>query len=527
MASQIVVAPLLVALVTAVVSLFVRRFPRARTGVSLAGALAYLASVVVLAERVVSQSILTYQLSAWRAPFGITLVADALSVFMLVITAVVSLAAVVFSIEFMSDHAQRVSYHPLYHLLLVGVTGAFLTGDLFNLFVWFEVLLLSSYVLVVFYSGPDHTRAALTYTVLNLIGSALMLVAIGGLYATLGTLNMADMARRLANPVQYGVDPIPVLGLTVLLFCVFALKIGVVPFQFWVPAAYRAAPAPVSAMLAGVVKKVGVYAVIRLYFTVFAAASLPNGLGLPGFVGNSFLSFFGPVLFVVAGASILFGGVAAVSRDDFDGVLAYSSIGQIGFVVLPLAVAATVPSVRALGIAAALVYALNHALAKAMLFFASGTVENAVGSVRFAELGGLAKRTPLLAIAVLLGMLSLIGIPPLIGFFGKFLVFQTTAHAGAAGEQGAALALALSVVGAILTVAYFTRAWNRGFWGTMTAPVEHGRYSSVQVGVVVVLAALLVVVGIGFDPVWRAANAAANATLARGQYVGAVLGGGG
>jgi multicomponent Na+:H+ antiporter subunit D len=523
MPPQIVIAPLVVALFTAIATLPLRRFPRAQRAVSVGGALAYLGTVALLAGRVVEESILVYQLSSWPAPFGITLVADALSLFMLVLTGVISLAAVAFSARFMSDHAQRVSYHTLYHLMVVGITGSFLTGDIFNLFVWFEVMLLSSYVLVAFYSGPEHTRAALTYTVLNLIGSALMLLAIGGLYATTGTLNMADMARRLANPAQYGVDPVPVLGLTVLLFCVFALKAGIVPFQFWVPAAYRAAPAPVAAMLAGVVKKVGIYAIIRLYFTVFAAATLPAGLGLPGFVGNSFLSFFGPILFVMAAASILLGGVGAVSRGGLDGVLAYSSIGQIGFVVLPLAVAATVPGVRSLAIAAALIYALNHGLAKSMLFLASGTVKEAVGSVQFDSISGLAKRTPLLSIGFFLGALSLVGIPPLSGFFGKLLVFRTTANAGAMGGRGGALALGLALVGAILTIAYFSRAWNRGFWGTESEGVRTATYSPTLVAVVVALAALLVVVGIGFDPVLRAAEAAADVTLDRQAYVDAVL----
>lgn len=524
MVPQIVVAPLVVALLTAILTLLLRRFPRLQRAVSLAGALAYLAAVALLADAVAAQSILVYQLSNWSAPFGITLVADALSVFMLSLTAVVSLAAIVFSARFMSEHAQRVSYHALYHLMVVGITGSFLTGDIFNLFVWFEVLLLSSYVLVVFYSGPEHTRAALTYTVLNLLGSALMLLAIGGLYATTGTLNMADMARRLGNPQQFGIDPVPVLGLTVLLFCVFALKAGIVPFQFWVPAAYRAAPAPVAAMLAGVVKKVGIYAIIRLYFTVFAAAPL-SGLSLPGFVGDSFLGFYGPVLFVMAAGSILLGGIGAVSRADLDSVLAYSSIGQIGFVILPLAVAATVPAVRVLGIAAALVYALNHGLTKSMLFLASGVIEKAVGSVRFADIGGLAKRTPVLSIGFFVGALSLIGIPPLSGFFGKLLVFRTTGNAGALGGRGAAVALGLSLFGAILTIAYFSRAWNLGFWGTQSEGVRTATYSPALVAVVVSLATLLLVVGIGFEPVMSAATAAAEATLDREGYVEAVLGG--
>ncbi|PSP88442.1 Na+/H+ antiporter subunit D [Halobacteriales archaeon QS_4_69_34] len=528
MAEQVVIAPLVVALATAITTLFVRPVPRVERAVSLAGALAYLGAVGWLVVAV-ADGTLVYQLSGWPAPFGITLVADALSTLLLGLAAVVSLASVVFATRFIAAAAERAPYHPLYHFMIVGVTGSFLTGDLFNLFVWFEVMLLSSYVLVVFYSGPEHTHAALVYVVLNLFGSAVMLLAIGGLYAVTGTLNMADMARRLADPGAFGIDPAPVLGLAALLFAVFALKAGFVPFQFWVPAAYRAAPAPVAAVLAGVVKKVGVYAIVRLWFTVFAAAALPGELALPGLAGDSVLAFFGPVLFVVAAASILLGGIGALSRETFDGVLAHSSIGQIGFVALPLGVAASAPpEVRALGVAAALVYALNHGLAKSILFLASGAIERSVGTVRFAGLGGLADRRPLLSVAALAGALALIGIPPLSGFFGKLLVFDAAGRAGAilgggsAGGAGGALALGISLLGAILTIAYFTRAWNRGFWGPQSEAVRASTRPTVLVAVVAVLAGSLLVVGIAFEPVMAAANAAADAALDRGAYVDAV-----
>ncbi|WP_227376453.1 complex I subunit 5 family protein [Haladaptatus halobius] len=523
--NQLVIAPLLVALVTAILTLLVRGFPSVQRGTSLLGGVGYVVAVAALwaeVDPLAASNVVPYQVGDWRAPYGITLVADSLSAFMLALAAVVSLAALAFSIRYVDEFGQRLSYHPLYHFMLVGVTGSFLTGDIFNLFVWFEVMLMSSYILVVFYSGPEHTRAALQYVVLNLIGSAVMLLAIGGIYATTGTLNMADLARRLANPTAYGLqDPAsvyPVLGLSALLFAVFALKAGIVPFQFWVPAAYRAAPAPVSAMLAGVVKKVGVYAIIRLYFTVFSALELGE-LTLPGFVGDSALSFFGPIMFVMAGASILLGGLGAVGRDDIDGLLAYSSIGQVGFIVLPLAIGATVPEVRTLAIAAALVYALNHALAKGLLFLVSGSVLSSVGSIRFADLGGLTRKDPVLSGVFFVGALSLIGIPPLSGFFGKLLVFDV------AGRAGATLALALALAGAILTIAYFSRAWNRGFWGPESAMVERGAPAT---GVVVVaaLAVLVLLVGVGFDPVFRAAESAARAATESQGYVDAVLGGG-
>jgi multicomponent Na+:H+ antiporter subunit D len=516
MTEQVVVAPLLSALVAAVLALLLRSYPRLQRGVSVLGGLAYGAGVLFLAARVAADADrrLVYQVSDWTAPFGISLIADPLSVLMLGLTAVVSLAALVYSLYFLDREDARLSYHPLYHFMILGVTGSFLTGDVFNLFVWFEVMLMSSYVLVVFYSGAEQTRAALLYSLLNLVGSAVMLLAIGGLYATTGTLNMADMARRLAEPAAYGIDPAPVLGISAVLLSVFALKAGIVPFQFWVPAAYEAAPEPVTAVLAGVVKKVGIYAIVRLYFMVFAAASVP--VSLPGIGGDSFLSFFGPVLFVTAAASILLGGVGALGQDRMAGLLAYSSIGQIGFVVLPLAVAATAPEFRVLGVTAALVYAINHGLAKALLFLVGGAVRAGTGTDRLADLGGLAGREPVLAGSFFVGGLALVGIPPLTGFFGKFLVFDI------AGRAGSTAGLAVALVGAVFTIAYVTRAWNRGFWGEAGPSVAASTRRPALVAVVAALAGLIVLLGVGFDPLYAAAENAAEAALDAEGYVSAV-----
>ncbi|MFB6125693.1 MAG: complex I subunit 5 family protein [Halolamina sp.] len=562
-ATQLPVLPLVVALATAVATLLVRPSRRLQRLVSVAGAAAYFAVVAVLFDRVVrGGDVLVYQVSEWTAPFGIVLVADALSGVVLGLAAVVSLAAVVFAARHLGGADQETAYHPLYHFMMAGVSGAVLTGDVFNLFVWFEVTLMASYVLVVFYSGPQQTRAAIQYVVLNLLGSAVMLLAIGGLYGTTGTLNMADIARRLSDPASYGVDPLPVLGLATLLFAVFALKAGLVPFHFWVPSAYRAAPAPVTAVLAGVVKKIGVYAVVRLYFTVFAAAQVP--VSLPGVVGDAevgFLAFFGPVAFVLAAASVVFGGVGAVGRDDFEGLLAYSSVSQVGFIFLPLAVAATAPdgptgAIEVLGITAALVYAMNHGLAKSLLFLVAGTLADAVGTTDLDRLGGVAPRAPVLTGTAFVGLLALVGIPPLTGFFGKFLVFRVAAEAAAADAAGAALAGAVALGGAVLTIVYASRAWNRAFWGepsTLVAetlprpglpivePSEGGsetevdapadadggitaspRTLAVETTVCVALALSVVGFGVGFEFVYGAAEAAARAAVDTGGYVDAV-----
>jgi multicomponent Na+:H+ antiporter subunit D len=526
--TEVVVAPVLVALVTAILCLAARRSRLASQGVSLVGAVGYLLAVAALVTAVAGDAdgVLVYELSGWQAPFGIVLVADSLSAVFLALTAVVSLAAVVYANRYVDPVGQRLSYHPLYHMMVLGVTGAFLTGDLFNLFVWFEVMLLSSYVLVVFYSGPEHTRAALQYTILNLVASAVMLLAVGGLYATLGTLNMADMARRLANPEAFGLtgtEPAVALGLGGLLLSVFALKAGLVPFQFWVPDAYRAAPAPVTAMLAGVVKKVGVYAVIRVYFTVLGAGTVAE----PLLGGGEFLAFFGPLLLVMAGASIVLGGIGAVGRPDLDGLLAHSSISQVGFIVLPLGIGALVPAVRELAVVAAVVYSINHGLAKGLLFLVAGAVRESFDTLRFDELGGLTGEAPLLSGAFFVGGLALVGIPPLTGFFGKLLVFDVAAQALPAAVAVGVAGLALALGGAVLTIAYFSLAWSRGFWGSTGAAVGRARTEPTLVAVAAVLALAIVAFGVGFEPVYAASLDAAGAALDTGGYVDAVLGGDG
>jgi len=518
--TSLVVAPPVVALATAVACLLVRSVPRLQRAVSLVGVVGYALAVAALCARVYPATTLAYQVGNWPAPYGITLVADPLSAFMLALSALVALPVLVYALRDVDPVGQRVSFHALFHVLLLGASGAFLTGDVFDLFVWFEVTLMASYGLVAFFSGPAGTLAATRYVVLNLLGSSVMLLAVGGLYGVTGTLNLADLARWLADPPA-GAHPAPVLGLSLLLLAVFALKAGLVPFQWWVPSAYAAAPAPATAMLAGVSKKVGVYAVVRLGFTVFGAAH--PGVVAPGLAGG-LLGVYGPVLLVLGGASVLVGGLVALERPTLEETLAYSSIGQIGFVVLPLSVAAAEPSLRAAGVAAALVYALTHSLAKPLLFLVAGTVRDVAGTTDLDDLGGLAGRSPVLAGAFLVGGLSLVGVPPLVGFFGKLLVFRTAALAGDP------VVLVVAVAGALLTVLYVSRTWNRGFWGERTPAVETMTAPDrVCLGVIVALALCVLALGVGFDPVYRFAGAAGHVATDAGRdaYVHAVLGGGG
>jgi multicomponent Na+:H+ antiporter subunit D len=531
--SRLVIAPLLIVVGTAVLTLALGRWPQIQRASSVAGVVGYAGTIFgvvwtfVLAPTAPGAA--AYQVGDWPAPFGITLVLDGLSAFMLTIAAVVGLASILFSVRYVKRENQRVYYHPLFHLLLVGVTGAFLTGDLFNMFVWFEVMLIVSYVFVAFYGTDLATAASFRYLVMNVFGSGLMLLAIGGLYATTGTLNMADMAQRLADPTAYGIDPAPVVGLSALLLAVFALKAGLVPFQFWVPAAYSAAPPPITALFAGVTKKVGMYAVVRLYFTVFSAATVT--VDLPWIAGTSPLVFLAPVLATMGVASILVGGFGAVGHDRLEGTFAYSSIGQVGFIAVPVAVAAAADPVtgdptgtlRGIAIAAALVFAFHHALAKGLLFLSTAAVEDATGTDRLRDLGGVAGQSPVLAGAVFVGLLSLIGLPPLTGFFGKFLAFDAAIR-GLVADPGtlSAVVLVALFIGALLTILYATRVWVDGFWGPETPAVEVATVESGQVAILVALAIAVILVGVGFDPVYRFAETAANAAIDSEAYVDVV-----
>ena len=525
MTSWIAIAPVLVAIVTGTVALLVRNWPRLQRAIAVSGTVVYAAVVGYLSWRVVFAADaggILYQLGGLEAPFGIVLVADELSAFMLAITAIVAVYAVVFSVQFIDEQNQRVYYYPLFQFLLLGATGAILTGDLFNLFVWFEVMLMASYVFVAFYGNAQHTAAAVRYVVLNIVGSALMLLGVGGLYAATGTLNMADMAVQLSAP---GAVTEPVVGLSALIFVTFSLKAGLAPFQFWVPSAYRATPLPVVAVFAGATKKVGIYAIIRLYFTIFGNADV--SATVPAVAGDTALAFLAPVLLVMGLASVLVGGFGAVSRDSLEELLAYSSIGQIGFIAVAVAVAAatTAAELRHLGIFAGLVFALHHAVSKGLLFLSTAVIRDMAGTTKLSELGGLGDRSPLFASVFLVGGLSLVGIPPLAGFFGKLFVFDaaTRQFAAATGDSTATavavLTLGILFVGAVLTILYATRAWIGTFWGSQTERIQTGVIHDGQVAVLATLAIVVLAIGVGFEPVYQFADAASEAALDTDGYI--------
>ncbi len=506
--TNLVVAPIVTLLATGVLGLVLRNHDVLQERATTAGFLAYSAVTATLVERVLTGGVVAFQVGDWAAPFGITLVADALSVLMLCIVAVVGTVCVVYRTG--AGEAEW-SLLPLLSFMCAGASGAFLTGDLFNLFVWLEVTLMSSYVLIALRGNGDGAAATLRYLVVNLVGSSFILVAIGGIYSTMGTLNMADLSRRLAEPAAYNASPGAALGFFGLLLCVFALKSGLAPFQFWVPEAYRAAPPAASAVMSGVAKKVGIYAIVRVLVGVLGASSATYRV-----LGASLtpVGMAGGVLAFMASLSIAVGGVGALSRRRLDGLLSYSSIGQVGFIALPIAVYALSGS-DLLFLAGGLLYAVNHAIGKSMLFLISGLVEGSTGGQRVDELSGLVSWDRGVSAAFFVGALSMIGVPPLAGFLGKLQAFRAVVSLPSL--------MAVGVGGAFLSILYFTRAWISVFWGE---PVEAERPPVRAKAAVLFLALLLVIGGLAAEPLVRFSELAAEAAINQEAYREVVLGGG-
>ncbi|MEO6880865.1 MAG: Na+/H+ antiporter subunit D [Mycobacteriaceae bacterium] len=437
-----VVAPLLGAGATLVLG----RRPRLQRIVSIAVLVGVLAVALTLLMLVDAHGTIAVQVGGWTADLGIAIVVDRLSALMLLVAATVLLAVLAFAIGQGirdGDERQPVSiFQPTYLVLAAGVSLAFLAGDLFNLYVGFEVLLVSSYVLLTVGGSADRIRAGVSYVVVNLTSSLVFLIGIACCYAATGTLNMARMAVRLES-VPGGTRT----ALFAVLLVAFALKAAVFPLSAWLPDSYPTAPAPVTAVFAGLLTKVGVYAIIRADTLLFPYGALDN------------------VLMVAALATMVVGILGAIAQNDVKRLLSFTLVSHIGYMIFGIAL-----STRA-GLAGSIYYVMHHIVVQTALVLVVGIIERQGGSASLRRLGGLAAVSPLLGVLFLLPALNLGGIPPFSGFLGKVALLQ----AGAA--DGSVLAWALvagSVVTSLLTLYVMARVWSKAFWRSRDdAPEGH------------------------------------------------------
>ncbi len=377
-------------------------------------------------------------MGGWEAPVGIALVADRFTGLMLVVASPVLLAVLVFAIGQPGTEQEQPSFHPVYLVLAAGVGLSFLTGDLFNLFVAFEMMLTASYVLMTIGGRADQVRTGMTYVVISLIASVLLVSTVGLLYAATGTVNLADLAVRMGD-LPEGVR----LAFSLLLFMVFGIKAAIFPLFFWLPDSYPTAPTAVTAVFAGLLTKVGVYCIIRTQTLLFAPDDRPAGF-----------------ILVIAALTMVVGVLGAIAQNDIKRILSFHIVSQIGYMILGLGLFTVA------GIAAAIVYVVNQIVLKSTLLLVAGLVDHSAGSSRLAEVGGLARRFPLLGWLFLLPALSLAGVPPFSGFVAKLAVIQ-------AGFDAQAWAVvAASLVVSVLTLYSMTKIWGGAFWGTPQVLVE-------------------------------------------------------
>jgi multicomponent Na+:H+ antiporter subunit D len=429
--SALLVACVLVPLATALGTALLGRRPTAQRGLSLTGVALFFAASVALLVRVAGEGPIRVTMGGWPAPFGIELVADPLAAGMVLVTAVMGASALVFQLADADPAPPAPALLPMVHAMLAAVSGAFLTGDLFNLYVWLELMLVASLGLLVYRARTRHLEATLKYFVLNALGTLLVLVGVAGLHAATGHLGFGALAEAARAQDAARLSPF-----VVVVALAFLVKAGAFPLFAWLPASYHTLPAPLLALFAGLLTKVGVYALLRLLGGIFPVT--------PAYVFEA--------LGWVAAATMLFGVLGAAYHWDVRRILAFHIISQIGYMLLGVALAS-----RA-GHVGTIFYIVHHIVVKANLFLVAALVARHTGSYDLRRSGGLYATRPALAVLFAVPALSLVGIPPLSGFWAKLLVIRETLAQGRWALAGVALFVGL------LTLYSMTKIWLGAFW---------------------------------------------------------------
>ncbi len=433
--------PIVLPMAAFAVGLLAHRQARVQTWIALAVGVALPAVGGALLAATAGGAVPVLEMGGWSSPLGIALVVDRLAAVMVLVTGIVALACTVYLLGEISERARSRWMFPMLHLLLAGVGGAFVTGDLFNLYVWFEVMLIASFVLLGLGRGRASVAGTVTYVVLNLIASTVFLAAAGLLYAGARTLHLAELSRRL--PELAAADPTLLPVIAGLLFVAFGIKSGLFPLFFWLPPAYPTLPVGVSALFAGLLTKVGVYAILRL-----------------GSIGFAEVPYASETLLAVAGATMLAGVFGAVSRMRVRSILSFHIISQIGYIVVGAGLLTeSDPAIRRAALGAAIFYTLHHILVKTNLFLASGLILRLRGTEALERRGGLAETSPWLAILFVIPAASLAGLPPLSGFWAKLAVIDVSL----AADRFVIVAVALAA--GLLTLASMVKIWTKAFWG--------------------------------------------------------------
>ena len=478
--------PVAIPLAAAAMALLLRRRPVLQRSVMEASVSLTLVSSIVLLVSASRGELPVARFGGWGAPFGITFVADTLSAALSSAAGVVALAVAIFARADVRARRRRAGFDPLFLGMLVAVNGAFLTGDLFNLYVWFELMLVTALGLMTLDRRRAQIDGAIRYAAMSMMGATFMLLGIGLLYGEAGTLDMAQLAAVLAGHAP----SVTLTAAAYLLLAGLALKAGLFPLFFWLPASYHTAPIGVGAALAGLLTKAAFYAMFRIVVLVFGLGATTPVAGLP------------PLLALLAAATMLVSVLAAIAQSDVRRLLAFHVMGQVAYLVMGLALATS------LGAAAAIFYTVHTMLVQAGLFLGAGAIARAGRSYDVRVVGGLIREHPFFSSLFAVLALSISGIPPLSGFWAKALVIDAAFRAPSPWAGWLAV---VALVTGFLTMYSMSTLWTRAFWQPRRGDARSPRrIPYAMVTAVGLLAACTVALGLAVEPAVRLSRAAAR-----------------
>ncbi|MDN3428846.1 Na+/H+ antiporter subunit D [Microbacterium sp. APC 3898] len=490
--SNLLLFPIIIPLFFATVLMIFPKRLKLQRFLAATGASATLIAALVLLAKVNAEGVQAVTLGSWPAPFGISMVSDPLSALLVVTTSIITLFVVFYSFPTIGVKREQSFYYPAVLFLMVGVNGAFTTGDIFNLFVFVEVLLMASYTLIVHGGEKPQLRESIKYLLVNIISSALFVAAVAFLYSVTGTLNMADLAVKIPQIEETGILTV----IAVMFLVVFGFKAAIFPLYFWLPGSYYSPPVPILALFGALLTKVGVYAIMRTYTLFF----------------NMNITFTHELLGIIAILTILAGCIGALAYFDVKKIIIYNIIIAVGVILFGIA------QLNQPGVDGSIFYLLHDMLIKAALFFLVGIVAVLFGTTDLRKMGGLIKTYPFLGWTYLVAAFGLAGIPPLSGFPGKLLIVQ----GGFEGPQfwGSIVILATSLIVLLSAVRIFIYA----FWGepVETVPLKKSVFNQMFIPTVI-LVAITVVFGVGAELFMPFISGAGEVLLNPSIYIDAVL----
>lgn len=491
MMNNILIFPMLLPILAGIILIFFRTNRRLQIVVSLGAMIAVAVVSIYILNTIQTEGILRLDFGGWIPPFGILFVADSFAMILVVTTSIVTFICLLYAVIAAGKQMNTLYFHPAVLFLNAGVIGSFMTGDMFNLFVCFEVMLLSSYVLLTLGGSKRQLREAIKYVSINIVSSWFFLVALAYLYGSVGTLNMAHIAMRVAEDGQG-----PMLTTVSILFLiVFSLKAGLLLY-FWLPGSYSTPPAVTSALFGALLTKVGIYALFRVFSLIF-----PHHPELT-------LSLIG----FMAAITLIGGSLGAVSSNDVRKIAAYNVVIAVGFILVGLAISTP------LAMEGSIYYLIHDMVVKALLFLVIGAMISLTGTAKIEEMSGLMKNYPLLGWSFFIAMLSLAGVPPFSGFIGKVLVSE------GAIQNGNLLLLTLALLSSLFVLYSLLRIFKNCFWGETI--ISKDEQLPLHQGILVpclILVLLTAGIGLGGEGLAIYVTDAANTLLNPEIYIDAVF----